>query len=706
MANYQSLKAAIQDVVKTNGNNEITGALLQQSLLAMINSLGAGYQFMGIATPSTNPGTPDQNVFYIASTAGTYASFGSSISLLSGQIGVFAYNGTWQKSLFYADFETKALLVSTLFCQGIITKPLIGVIGGNGTYQAFSDAYRHFYLMVRSGDVIKIKARSNTIALYALLNSIQDPINNLLADFIPGASRQQINAGQTVTITASQDLFLYITEQSGSANYAPEYVQIGEKTVFPNDATAKTKFQNGKYPSDYNINGSQITDLSALITGASIKPITNVINGFPAPEIGTGYIGGNGQIQNIGVSGYEHYIIQISPGDTIKIKPSINNNVPADYLLLKSYVPNQGAQEFSDYAQGRQRIAAGSSEQTITAPSDAYYLIVTKKYANIDYTPNIVNVNGYNALSGSPDIETRLNNVESAVGVVPFLKYTAAQKKFEFYSNSGSRYASFIVANEINNSIVENVWRLIGGYIYDKNLGEIAKSIESGENEFTAAFSGFGSYQNFTGGYHGGELINGDANCFVKFFADGVLITDTMMASDFQINCSVFRYVQYSTLHKVNDGGGSPISGTPIFAHHLKDVTFERGKMHCKNVVDFSDAVTLYEYFSGLFCVAKQIGQYCIIPNGINAQCVGDNNSIAATDKMDPKVLMYSISNNSFAEITSKYVRGIDVEANLSDMTFVVWDRSVDSKYYRYILKHIPVSSGHIIETETEARFL
>ena len=66
MANYASLKAAIQQVVKTNGNNEITGALLQQSLLAMINALGADYLFVGVAQPSTNPGTPDQNVFYIA----------------------------------------------------------------------------------------------------------------------------------------------------------------------------------------------------------------------------------------------------------------------------------------------------------------------------------------------------------------------------------------------------------------------------------------------------------------------------------------------------------------------------------------------------------------------------------------------------------------------------------------------------------------
>ena len=93
MANYATLKAAIQQVIKTNGNNEITGALLQQSLLSMINSLGANYQFVGIANTSTNPGTPDQNVFYIAG-SGTYPNFNNSV-IPDGNIGVFKYNGSW-----------------------------------------------------------------------------------------------------------------------------------------------------------------------------------------------------------------------------------------------------------------------------------------------------------------------------------------------------------------------------------------------------------------------------------------------------------------------------------------------------------------------------------------------------------------------------------------------------------------------------------
>lgn len=77
MANYSELIQTINDSIKANGNQEITGPVLNSVLQAMVSALGAGYQFMGIATPDTNPGTPDGKVFYIACTAGIYNNFGS-----------------------------------------------------------------------------------------------------------------------------------------------------------------------------------------------------------------------------------------------------------------------------------------------------------------------------------------------------------------------------------------------------------------------------------------------------------------------------------------------------------------------------------------------------------------------------------------------------------------------------------------------------
>lgn len=97
MSNYSALKTAIQQAVYTNGNNEITGAGLQSVLLQIVNTVGDGYVFKGVATAGTAPGTPDANVFYIAP-AGTYTNFGSSYTVTDGSLGLFMYNGTWSKS--------------------------------------------------------------------------------------------------------------------------------------------------------------------------------------------------------------------------------------------------------------------------------------------------------------------------------------------------------------------------------------------------------------------------------------------------------------------------------------------------------------------------------------------------------------------------------------------------------------------------------
>lgn len=75
MGNYEELKAAVASVIKTNGNQKITGQVLQNTLTTLISQVGANATFAGIATPETAPGTPDQNVFYIAGQSGVYSNF-------------------------------------------------------------------------------------------------------------------------------------------------------------------------------------------------------------------------------------------------------------------------------------------------------------------------------------------------------------------------------------------------------------------------------------------------------------------------------------------------------------------------------------------------------------------------------------------------------------------------------------------------------
>ena len=90
MANWTTLKATIADVIKTNGNQEITGAVLQNTLNSIVSAVGENATFAGIATPTTNPGTPDGPVFYIALELGVYSNF-NGITLKNSGIAII-YN--------------------------------------------------------------------------------------------------------------------------------------------------------------------------------------------------------------------------------------------------------------------------------------------------------------------------------------------------------------------------------------------------------------------------------------------------------------------------------------------------------------------------------------------------------------------------------------------------------------------------------------
>ena len=117
MTNWTKLKKAIADVIKTNGNQEITGAIMQQTLMSVVDNVGSNAQFAGVAVPSTVPADTDGNVFYLASTQGIYPNF-SGIKVDASEMAVFTKDttGTWAKTSLPIQHPT-------------IKKPLL--IGGN-----------------------------------------------------------------------------------------------------------------------------------------------------------------------------------------------------------------------------------------------------------------------------------------------------------------------------------------------------------------------------------------------------------------------------------------------------------------------------------------------------------------------------------------------------------------------------------------------
>lgn len=101
MSIFKNLKNTIATNIRANGTGEITGQILQESLINIINELGNGMQFFGIANPTTNPGHPDNPRFYIATNSGEYSNFLNSdntpLTLEKDSIYILSFkNGYWE----------------------------------------------------------------------------------------------------------------------------------------------------------------------------------------------------------------------------------------------------------------------------------------------------------------------------------------------------------------------------------------------------------------------------------------------------------------------------------------------------------------------------------------------------------------------------------------------------------------------------------
>lgn len=203
MGGYTKLKAAIAAAIKANGNNEITGAIMQVVLNTIVSIVGANRTFVGIANENTNPGTPDSNVFYIAYKAGNYVNFQSGASNLTVKPGELAilYNGTnnWDKFVIGMSSDGVIALANT-----------INQINATGRY-AYTDTD-----IVKGSNTGSQKVRTFLVAgqpyrftLTPVGDSVSVDIQGIKADgtFDVIGSMISTPAGTTKTITPTKNYY-------------------------------------------------------------------------------------------------------------------------------------------------------------------------------------------------------------------------------------------------------------------------------------------------------------------------------------------------------------------------------------------------------------------------------------------------------------------------------------------------------------------
>ena len=269
MSNYNNLKTSIDANIKQNGNQEITGPILNSVLNQMVNILGTGYQFAGVATldPATDPGTPDAKVFYIANGKGTYTNFGG-IKVMEDDVVVLYWDSAWHKVATGIASQAKLTELDNKFAdlKSVLSEfTTLPVELQTGYYDRYhntlqpSEAYKSAKINVRSGEKYSISTKVNASSSLAMI-----------IEFNGDAISGHVNAGTSSVQTFSDEIYI-----------VPSGVTSIAVTSYQSEPIIKKEELDTSLVSDVKDNASKVETLSVKIgelrKGELTKNLKNVL---------------------------------------------------------------------------------------------------------------------------------------------------------------------------------------------------------------------------------------------------------------------------------------------------------------------------------------------------------------------------------------------------------------------------------------------
>lgn len=295
MADYTQLLKIISDNIKANGNQEITGPLLGGILQMMVATLGEGYQFMGVATPTTNPGTQDAKVFYLAVEEGQYVNFSG--LFVTGEISILQNISTgWQKvTTNIAQADLLAELMSNVYSSGTGT-----VIPLNLEYAGYFDPksatkklvsstrYASQIVNVAPGEYYRLTIRVGASGMAGVVFFNDDDQN--VGTAIPGDSSSHVN--QTIRVPYGATQMAVATDKTWASN------KIEKVTLDLNARFTEIESTLAEVKSDLNARveamETTVEENNEVVTAIADKTSVNV---FPGVTVG-GYVNSRGNFNS------------------------------------------------------------------------------------------------------------------------------------------------------------------------------------------------------------------------------------------------------------------------------------------------------------------------------------------------------------------------------------------------------------------------
>lgn len=371
----------------------------------------------------------------------------------------------------------------------------------------------------------------------------------------------------------------------------------------------------------------------------------------------------------------------------------------------------------------------------------------------------------------------KLQNIEfSITNPNCFVSYVK-DSYFKVYlkdKTSNNIYYSFTIQlnsslnTEVDEIFYKHHWEIVSGEIYTYDGVSMSKNgliLAGGESEcvFMNVGANGETKADHTGGVHGDERIDVSPESFVKFYIDGVRLSDSELLNSFELrSCNKFAYIQNSTMHdtanevinkettldavgagilSINTSQNFEIDGVdtgikayaqnsllttvdgltvgvssnnkwtisnvievvighPVIATHIKKTEFENCGYKTFNRITFNQVRNVPYWYHGICCVSKDCASVAFNENFIDQDFNGSNGSNLLSSVGNREFHCFNVTKKQSANITSKLLKGVDD----SLCTMFVWDRALDSKYYR---KTPPIQTtiGLVVESEMAAAF-
>ena len=252
MANYQLDQTGeeVQEILDAVQNKETTRPVLNSSKLitsgAVRNALAEGYLYKGVADHTTNPGTPTEKVFYIASDPGTYSNFGTGISVAEGEVAILKYDTAWHKEVTGA---ATAAQVTELGQEVGLYDESVAVVAGSGfskkiygSFQAGDTIYISFTGRNLFSKNIVVRDDANT-EMYSIAEDISNVAVAIPADteYIEFARLDvPVVTSGTVTISIKAKLSAGVVAGETALKNVGEHHSTSKTTTSPNTSVVLT----------------------------------------------------------------------------------------------------------------------------------------------------------------------------------------------------------------------------------------------------------------------------------------------------------------------------------------------------------------------------------------------------------------------------------------------------------------------------------